>query len=151
MWKNYGQVHNYSTNLSNYLMKHDLCPKTITEEGTFRFLSLYAKNREEWVVTDFACILSGVTVVTLYDTRGKESIEYILDQTYIKTIVLSADKLKNVVELKKEDKIKLLTHVIYFDEAKPADLEAAKEAGLTVVSYLDALKEGGESEKAPVD
>ena len=60
-------------------MKHELCPKTVTDEGTFRFLSLYAKNREEWVVTDFACILAGITVVTLYDTLGKDSIEYILD------------------------------------------------------------------------
>jgi long-chain acyl-CoA synthetase len=42
-------------------------------------LALYAKNREEWVVTDFSCILTGVTVVTLYDTLGKDSLEFILD------------------------------------------------------------------------
>jgi long-chain acyl-CoA synthetase len=35
--------------------------------------------------------------------------------------VLSADKLKNIVELKKEGKLPLLTHVVYFDEVKPAD------------------------------
>lgn len=72
-------MHKDATALGNYLLKHDLVPKTVTEEGTFRFLSLYAKNREEWVVTDFACILTGVTVVTLYDTLGKDSIEYILE------------------------------------------------------------------------
>ena len=49
------------------------------------------------------------------------------------------------------DKIKILTHVIYFDEATPADLEAAKEAGITTIRYHDAIKEGEESEKAPVD
>jgi long-subunit acyl-CoA synthetase (AMP-forming) len=32
-------------------------------------------------MTDIACILSGMTSVTLYDTLGKDSIEYILDQT----------------------------------------------------------------------
>jgi len=74
--------------MANYLIANDLCPKTVTEEGTFRFLALYAKNREEWVITDFGCILSGITVVTLYDTLGKESLEYILDQTYNKTLVL---------------------------------------------------------------
>jgi long-chain acyl-CoA synthetase len=68
-------------------MTHNLCPKVQTDEGVFRFLSLYAKNREEWVVTDFACILAGITSVTLYDTLGKESIEYILEQTYMKTVV----------------------------------------------------------------
>lgn len=132
-------------------MKHDLCPKTMTEEGTFRFISLYAKNREEWVVTDFASMMNAVTVVTLYDTLGKESIEYILDQTYIKTIVLSADKMKNIIDLKSEGKIKQLTHVIFFDEAKEADLQAAHAAGLTVIKYNDAIAEGAASEKFPGD
>jgi long-chain acyl-CoA synthetase len=120
-WKTYSQIHSDSEALANYLMAKDLVPKRDTEEGQIRFMALYAKNREEWVVTDFACILSGVTVVTLYDTLGKDSLEYILDQTYIKTCVLSADKLKNIVELKKEGKLPLLTQVVYFDEVKPAD------------------------------
>ena len=125
-WKNYGQVHQDSTSFSNYLIKHELCPMTKTEDGSYRFMSIYAKNREEWVIADFACILAGVTNVTLYDTLGKDSIEYILDQTYIKTVVLSGDKIKNIAELKKEGKIKALTHIIYFDAAKQADLELAE-------------------------
>lgn len=109
--------------MANYLLSQDLCPKTVTEsDGILRFVALYAKNREEWVITDFGCILTGITVVTLYDTLGKESLEYILDQTYIKTVVLSADKIKNIVDLKKEGKIPKTTHIIYFDEVKPADL-----------------------------
>ena len=141
-WKAYGQVHKESSALANYLMKHDLVPRTETPEGIYRFLCLYAKNREEWVVTDFACILAGVTVVTLYDTLGKDSIEYIMDQTYIKTVVLSGDKMKNIVELKSEGKIANLTHVIYFDEAKQADLEMASKLGLQCVKFTDALAEG---------
>lgn len=127
--------------MANYLLANDLCPKTVTEtDGILRFIALYAKNREEWVITDFSCILTGITVVTLYDTLGKESLEFILDQTYIKTIVLSADKIKNITDLKKEGKIPKTTHVIYFDEMKPADLEAAQASGLTLVSYAEALK-----------
>jgi len=60
-------------------MKNDLCPKITDYEGTFRFLGLYSKNREEWVMTDFASMISGITTVTLYDTLGHESIDYILD------------------------------------------------------------------------
>ena len=78
-WKTYSQIHSDSEALANYLMAKDLVPKRDTEDGQIRFMALYAKNREEWVVTDFACILSGVTVVTLYDTLGKDSLEYILD------------------------------------------------------------------------
>lgn len=75
-------MHKESTSLSHFLSKHGLCPKvTFADEGNLEIccLAIYAKNREEWVVTDFACILSGVTTVTLYDTLGKDSIEHILD------------------------------------------------------------------------
>lgn len=102
-------------------------------------------------MTDFSCILTAVTVITLYDTLGKDSIEYIMDQTYIKTIVLSGDKLKNIVELKKEGKIGMLTHVIYFDEAKPEDIELGVSNGLQIVKYEDAIKEGRESEQIKPD
>jgi hypothetical protein len=57
---------------------------------------------------------------------------------------LSADKIKNIVDLKKEGKLPKVTHIIYFDELKPADLEAAQASGLTVVSYAHALEKGRE-------
>lgn len=138
--------------MANYLLSQDLCPKTVTEsDGILRFVALYAKNREEWVITDFGCILTGITVVTLYDTLGKESLEYILDQTYIKTVVLSADKIKNIVDLKKEGRIPKVTHIIYFDEVKPADLQAAQASGLKLVSYAEALEKGKEVGKQKYD
>jgi len=86
-------------------MKHDLCPKINNQEGAFRFLGLYSKNREEWVVTDFGCMISGITTVTLYDTLGQESIDYILDQTYMRTVVCSGDKIRNISDLKAQGKI----------------------------------------------
>lgn len=60
-------------------MHHELCPKESFDEGEFRFVALYSKNREEWTITDFGCMLGGITTVTLYDTLGKESIEYIIE------------------------------------------------------------------------
>ena len=88
-------------------------------------MALYSKNREEWVITDLGCALTAITTVTLYDTLGKESLEFILNQTKIKTTFCSADKIKSLTDLKKEQKLPTLTHIIYFDEAKPADVEVA--------------------------
>lgn len=80
LWKSYGEVFNESEAVARYLIHHSLCPYICTEEGLeLRTIALYAKNREEWVVSDFGCMLTNITVVTLYDTLGKESIEYILD------------------------------------------------------------------------
>ena len=92
-FKSFGQIDKEARALASYLMKHDLCPKVQSENGTFGLIGLYAKNREEWVVTDIASILAGFASVTLYDTLGKEFIEYIMNQTELKTLVLSLDKI----------------------------------------------------------
>lgn len=128
--------------MANYLYANDLCPKQENEEGTFRFISLYSKNREEWLVADFAAMISGITNVTLYDTLGKDSIDYILDQCQIKTVVCSGDKVKSLIDIKKNGLLKCVEHIIYFDTIKDEEVENAKEAGLTVVSLEQAIAEG---------
>ena len=65
--------------VARYLLVNGLVPKQQFEDGELRTVALYAKNREEWVIIDLACVLAGFTAVTLYDTLGKESLEYILD------------------------------------------------------------------------
>jgi long-chain acyl-CoA synthetase len=35
-----------------------------------RFVGIYAKNRMEWLYTDLACTLFGITSIPLYDTLG---------------------------------------------------------------------------------
>lgn len=65
--------------MARYLHHHQLCPLNKTSDGELKFIALYTKNREEWVVMDLACALDDITVVTLYDTLGKESIEFIMN------------------------------------------------------------------------
>lgn len=141
-WKNFGDVHKAATAVANYLMHHELCPKIQTDDGEFRFMALYAKNRAEWTESDLGAMLAGITIVTLYDTLGKDSMDYILEQTSIKTIVCSADKIKNLVDLKKEGKLNKMTHVIYFDKADAAISAAAAQNGLTLINYEDVQNEG---------
>ena len=35
-----------------------------------KFVGIYSKNRLEWLLTDFACVLFGLTSIPLYDTLG---------------------------------------------------------------------------------
>ena len=60
----------------------------------------------------------------------------------MRTVVLSGDKLRNISDLKSKGKISSTTHIIYYDEAKPADIEHAKSSGLTVVTFADVIAEG---------
>ena len=56
-------------------------------------IGIYARNSEEWVTVDLACINSDITSVTLYDTLGVESTEYIINQCELKTIFCTSDKI----------------------------------------------------------
>ncbi len=142
-WKTFKEVHTEAYALANYLEKHSLCPKVVSDEGVFRFISLYSKNRVEWAVSDFACCVSGITSVCLYDTLGKESIDYTLEQCKIKTVICSSDKVKNIADIKKEGKLTTVTHVIYFSPSLDQSvIELSNSVGLTLVQYEEALKEG---------
>jgi long-subunit acyl-CoA synthetase (AMP-forming) len=57
---------------------------------------------------------AGVTTVTLYDTLGADSIDYILNQTSIRTVVCSADKIKGLIDIKAAGKLPLVSHIIHF-------------------------------------
>jgi len=63
-------------------------------------VGIYAKNCEEWLMVDLACLMSDVTSVTLYDTLGAESTEYIVNQCELKTIFCTADKIELLAKSK---------------------------------------------------
>lgn len=106
-------------------------------------MGIYAKNREEWVVSDLACIFNDITSVPLYDTLGEGEIQYIINQTKIKTLCCTSDKIKVLSKLKKNNKVDSLETLIVFDEWNK---EKTKNCKLNLVSYYDAIDEGKKSE-----
>jgi len=119
-----------------------MCPKVTNYDGTFRFIAIYAKNREEWVLTDYASILSGITSVTIFDTLSQDFIQYILNQTQITTISLQADKIKNIVELKKKSMLPTLKNLLYFGDLSENDKVEATNSGLNLIEFWGAILEG---------
>ena len=41
-------------------------------------MGIYAKNREEWVLTNLANIRNNVTTVAFYDTLGPAAVEFVI-------------------------------------------------------------------------
>lgn len=63
---------------------------------------------EEWVISDLACIMGGITTVCFYDTLGAETTEFVVDQTQLQTIACTPDKIDILSGLKKDGKIACL-------------------------------------------
>lgn len=52
----------------------------VEDEGKeLKIIGIFAKNSANWMIIDLACILSGMTSVTLYDTLGAESSGFIIN------------------------------------------------------------------------
>lgn len=51
------------------------------EDLKIKLVGVHAKNREEWMVLDYANMLYGNTMVPLYDTLGPDTIGYVVDHS----------------------------------------------------------------------
>lgn len=56
-------------------------------------IGIYSKNREEWVVTEQACYRQNLIVVSLYDTLGEDSVEFIAKHSGAKIVLVSKENI----------------------------------------------------------
>lgn len=62
-------------------------------------LSIYAPNRYEWSLLDYACQAFSITSTALYDTLGIESINYILQITKTPILFTTSEKIFEILKL----------------------------------------------------
>jgi len=55
-----------------------LVPEIEGDKRKFKFMGIYSKNREEWVMTDVAGIMNTVVTVAFYDTLGPAAVEFVI-------------------------------------------------------------------------
>jgi long-chain acyl-CoA synthetase len=42
-------------------------------------MGIYAKNREEWVITDIACMRDSITIVPFFDGLGHDALKFVIE------------------------------------------------------------------------
>lgn len=105
------------------------------------FLGIYSINNAEWVIGELATYTQGIIPVSLYDTLGPEAVAYILQQTEIKVILASRDKVARLIESAKT--CPALKTIIQIErEADPAHLALAAAAGVRLISFSEVEDNG---------
>lgn len=93
IWLSYAAMAERVNHFASGLASLDL-----PEKSTF---GLYSVNRLEWTLGEYACyclkywyfhVYSSLITVPLYDTLGEQSIEHICNQTEMKYLLASSDK-----------------------------------------------------------
>ena len=78
-------------------------------------VAIYAANRYEWAVTDFACILAGAVSVPIYATNTKEQALFIIKEAGIKLIFVGDEvQYLNITAIRSEE---IPLQVISYDPA----------------------------------
>lgn len=158
-WETYSEIFELMKCFARGLISLELCPEiTSVHDGMFRFLGIWGKNKREWVIADGAAQAIGASVVTFYDTLGDDTVEYILDQTKLTTLVMEENKYKMFDKVLKSGKFGNLKNIIFMkskvhtvknladtdiDEEK---IKRIKEAGINVFQFDDILDAGKNEE-----
>ena len=145
-WINYEDANEILTNFSRGLNVLNLCPVIkFEDESPFRFLGIYSRNKKEWLLSYLGAMRDSITIVTIYETLGDKSIEFILEQSQVITIVIEIKALKKIYELAKRNKTFKLKNLLVID--KEDDEETAKNLellGFIVYRWEDIVQIGKE-------
>ena len=152
-WKTHSEIYSLSKLFLYGITKLELCPEILVNdeslggEKKMRFMGIYSRNREEWIIGSFGCQMDSITIVTLYDTLGMKSIEFILNQTEMNTIIVEEKNLGKIFELKKDNKLAKVKNIIYLHcNEETENLEETKKnltkEGINLTSYEEIISIG---------
>lgn len=84
VWTSYKETKNRAQNLGYFFAQQSF--------KEHECIGLYAVNRQEWIIGEYACYTRDLITVPLYDTLGSEAIQHIVNQTELKLVVASLNK-----------------------------------------------------------
>ena len=145
IWKTYTQIYDLAKCFAYGIAKFKLCQEISVDDEILgkgikmKFLGILSRTREEWMISNFGCQFDSITMVTLYETLGINSIDYILKQTELSDILAETTSLELILKLKEENKIGNIKNIIYIhcNDEKPnleETIEKLKNSGFNLIS-----------------
>ncbi|KAF4654168.1 hypothetical protein FOL47_010106 [Perkinsus chesapeaki] len=95
-WQTYKDVYNRIVNFGRGIEELNL----LSDDGSMRLIGLYMKNRSEWVIAEQGAFTRRATTVPLYDTLGEDAVEYVINQTLLKTVICSSEEIPKLLACK---------------------------------------------------
>ncbi|KAF2145971.1 uncharacterized protein K452DRAFT_283264 [Aplosporella prunicola CBS 121167] len=154
LWEDYQTVHRRRANLGAGLVQ--LHKEAGVPEGEKYGIGLWCQNRPEWQITDLAAMSQSLFTVSIYDTLGPDTTEYIINHSELKCVVTSLNHVSTLLKLKPRlPSLKIIVSLDPLDAgelpgySKRALLNAiASDMGVKVV-YVKDVEALGEQNPRP--
>uniref|UniRef100_A0A8C3K6D6 Long-chain-fatty-acid--CoA ligase n=1 Tax=Calidris pygmaea TaxID=425635 RepID=A0A8C3K6D6_9CHAR len=131
-WLTYKQVLDRCQYLGSGLLQKGCKP------SSNQYIGIFAQNRPEWIISEYACYTYSMVAVPLYDTLGPEAIVYIVNKADISIVICDKpEKAQLLLENCEQQKTPGLKTIILMDLFD----KELKERGAKVGVEILALQE----------
>ncbi|KAI0053843.1 acetyl-CoA synthetase-like protein [Auriscalpium vulgare] len=137
VWQTYAQVDVRRRNLGSAI--HSLFEDGTLAGGELPTVGIWSQNRPEWQIVEWALNAYGKVSVSLYETLGQESVEYIINHAQLTSIFTTSNHLAELIKL--APKVPQLKLIVTLDEITPEAKQIASLWASTVGISLRELKE----------
>ena len=91
------------------------CPEQVVNGDTIRFLGIFSKNREEWAISNLACMRASITIIPFFESLGPDGIAFILNQTDLTSICFEKRFFQIILKQQRDGKLQSVKNCICFD------------------------------------
>ncbi|NWT65777.1 ACSL5 ligase, partial [Prunella himalayana] len=144
-WLTYKQVSDRMKYLGSGLLQKGCQP------SPNQFIGIFAQNRPEWIISEYACYTYSMVAVPLYDTLGPEAIVYIVNKADISVVICDTPAKAEVLLKNCEDKktpcLKIIVLMDLFDKELK---DRGAKVGIEILSLQEVEELGRNNIREPV-
>uniref|UniRef100_A0A8C3FF99 Arachidonate--CoA ligase n=1 Tax=Chrysemys picta bellii TaxID=8478 RepID=A0A8C3FF99_CHRPI len=104
-----------------------------------QFIGIFAQNRPEWIISEYACYTYSMVAVPLYDTLGPDAIVFIINKADISMVICDKpEKAQVLLEKCEQGKIPGLKTIILMDLFDDELKDKGAKEGVEILSLQEA-------------
>uniref|UniRef100_A0A8C8BHV3 Arachidonate--CoA ligase n=1 Tax=Otus sunia TaxID=257818 RepID=A0A8C8BHV3_9STRI len=135
-WLTYKQVLDRAQYLGSGLLQKGCKP------SPNQFIGIFAQNRPEWIISEYACYTYSMVAVPLYDTLGPEAIVYIVNKADISIVICDKpEKAQTLLENCEQEKTPCLKTIILMDLFDKELKDRGAEVGVEILALQEVEKQ----------
>uniref|UniRef100_A0A8R1EAG7 long-chain-fatty-acid--CoA ligase n=3 Tax=Caenorhabditis japonica TaxID=281687 RepID=A0A8R1EAG7_CAEJA len=142
VWETYNEIIERANNVSVAFRELGI------PVGNGENIGIYAKNRAEWIITEFATYNFSNVIVPIYETLGSEASIFILNQAEIK-IVICDDVSKATGLLKFKEQCPSLNTLVVMEPITDELKASSSSLGVNVITFEELEKLGKAAANRP--
>ncbi|KAF1464684.1 Long-chain-fatty-acid--CoA ligase 5, partial [Pygoscelis antarcticus] len=144
-WLTYKQVLDRAQYLGSGLLQKGCKP------SSNQFIGIFAQNRPEWIISEYACYTYSMVAVPLYDTLGPEAIVYIVNKADISIVICDKpEKAQILLKNCEQEKTPCLKTVILMDLFDKELKDRGAKAGVEILTLQEVEELGRNNIREPV-